>query len=174
MLRYGLIYGGIAGAITILVMVIGMMFATEPGAGTSSMLVGYLIMLLAMVMIFVGMRQYRDREQGGLISFWTALKLGALMALVAGVAYVICWEIYLGFTGSAFIDGYTAAAIDKLDGQGLPEAELQKKIDEINKMGEMYGNRLFRMPMTMLEILPVGLIVAAISAWIVQRKPSVV
>ena len=172
MLRYSLIYGGIAGAITILVMVVGMAFAEEPGAGSGSMIVGYLIMLVAMVMIFVGMRRYRDSEKGGIISFWTAFRLGALMALVASAAYVTCWEVYLAATGYEFMGEYTAAAIEKLREQGLGEAEFTARVEEIDRMSAMYENPFLRLPLTMTEILPLGLIVALISAWIIRRKPS--
>ena len=56
--------------------------------------------------------------------------------------------------------------------QGLGEAEFTARVEEIDRMSAMYENPFLRLPLTMTEILPLGLIVALISAWIIRRKPS--
>ena len=53
---------------------------------------------------------------------------------------------------------------------GTPEAEIEKTQKEMTEFGEMYKNPLIRFPMTMLEILPVGVIVTLISAALLRRK----
>jgi hypothetical protein len=54
---------------------------------------GYLTMLVGLSSILVAVKQHRDRELGGVIRFWPALGLGLAIAAVAGVAYVIGWEM---------------------------------------------------------------------------------
>jgi len=75
---------------------------------SNSPLVGYLVMLMAMSLIFVGVKRYRDQTLGGVIKFWPALGLGVGIAVVAGIAYVIGWESYTSIAGfdfqTAFLD----------------------------------------------------------------------
>ncbi len=169
MLRYALIYGAIAGAISITVITLGLVFGD---GNTGSQAFGYLIMIVALAMIFVGVKRYRDRDLGGVIKFGPAFMLGLAIAGVAGIAYVLGWEAYLASTGHAFIGEYTAGVIEAKRAAGMAGAELEKLIAEMDAMVENYANPLFRMPMTFLEIFPVGLIIALISAALL-RNPKV-
>lgn len=170
MARIALIYGGIAGIITISVMTAGIVFSGGEGAG-SSQFVGYLIMLVALTLIFLGVKRYRDRELGGVIKFGPAFGLGVAIAAVAGAFYVAGWEGYLASSDYAFIHEYTDGLIEKKREAGVTGEALDKFITEMEAMVQTYGNPLFRMPMTFMEIFPVGLIVALISA-IVLRNPK--
>ena len=164
MIKIAGVYGGIAGLIVITTMITGIMIS-----GEGSLWLGYLVMLVALSMIYFGVKRYRDREQGGVIKFGKAFLMGLSIAAVAGVVYVFVWEIYLASTDHAFIEQYTSAAIEKKEAAGVSGAELQKAIDEMEKMKEQYGNPLFRLPMTFTEIFPVGLIIALISAALLRN-----
>jgi len=59
------------------------------------MLVGYAAMLLAFSLVYVGVKSYRDRENGGVICFGKAFQVGLLISLVASTIYVITWMIDL-------------------------------------------------------------------------------
>ena len=56
--------------------------------------------------------------------------------------------------------------------KGATEAELQEKAAEMANFKEMYKNPLFVVVVTFLEVFPVGLIVALVSALILKRKPA--
>ena len=169
MFRLALIYGTIAGAISIGTITLGLVYGD---GNTSSQTFGYLIMIVALAMIFVGVKRYRDRDLGGVIKFGPAFILGLSIAVVAGIAYVAGWEAYLASTGHTFIADYTAGVIEAKRAAGLAGAELDKLIAEMDAMVENYANPLFRMPLTFLEIFPVGLIIALISAALL-RNPKV-
>lgn len=169
MLRYSLVYGGISGFITIVVM-IGIMSASGgEGVGTSQWL-GYLVMLLALSLIYFGTRRFRDIDQGGVITFKKALGLGLIIAVIAGLIYVLVWEVYLAFTGSAFIENYTNAMIAEAEAAGASAEELAAKRDEMAAMIEQYANPLIRLPITFSEIFPVGLLVALVSAGLLRTR----
>jgi hypothetical protein len=167
MVRYSLIYGGIAGVITIALI----MLTILTGVGNHSVALGYLIMLVVLSLIFVGVKRYRDVEKGGTIRFLPALGLGLAIAVVAAIAYVLVWEAYLASTGYTFMDEYVAGAIADLRARGGPEAAAQ--IAELETMTESYNNNpLFRFGITFVEIFPVGLLVAVVSAALL-RNPRV-
>ncbi|MEO1014850.1 MAG: DUF4199 domain-containing protein [Pseudomonadota bacterium] len=168
MLRIALIYGGIAGAIVISVIIAGL--GLGDGAHTGSQAFGYLVMLVALSLIFIGVKNYRDRDLGGVISFAQALGAGLAIAAVAGVIYVAVWEAYLAATDYAFMGDYAAGIIEKKKAAGVSGEDLDKLIADMEKMKASYANPLMRLPMTFLEIFPVGLIVSLVSAALLRNR----
>ena len=120
MKRLILVYGTIAGAILVASIVVTM------GLEYHSMVVGYLSMLAALTMVFVGVKRYRDEHLGGAIRFTAALGVGFGIALVASLFYVLAWEVYLYATDYAFMAEYTAEVIEARRAEGASAAELAK------------------------------------------------
>lgn len=174
MFAIALRYGAISGAIVISVITLGIALSAGQGHGhaLSSQWLGYLVMIVALSMIFLAIRDYRNNTLGGVIKFLPAFGLGLLVATVAGVAYVIGWEIYLAATNYSFMDNYVAQMIEAKRAAGASGAELESYIAQLNEMKTAYANPLFRLPMTFAEIFPVGLLIALISAAIL-RNPRV-
>lgn len=165
MFRMMLVYGAIAGAIAIGAMLIAM------STGGHSLVVGYLILFAALSMIFVGIKTYRDRQLGGVIRFSTAFAVGIGIALMASIVYVIVWEIYLAATDYAFMDEYVRATIEAERAGGASAAELAKMQAEMSAMGDSYNNSLpMRIGFTLLEILPVGLLITLVSAALLRNS----
>ncbi|MBX3703769.1 MAG: DUF4199 domain-containing protein, partial [Steroidobacteraceae bacterium] len=84
---------GIAAGLIVAIPMCLLVATSEPGDAGQSHVVGYLIMLLALSLVFVGVKRLRDREYGGVIRFVPALLAGLGISAVAGVIYVIGWEI---------------------------------------------------------------------------------
>jgi hypothetical protein len=166
-MRYALVYGGIAGAIVITVLVAGLAFDLHSHA--TSEWFGYLVMLVALSLIFVGVKRYRDVECGGVIRFGRAFGVGLGIAAVAALVYVVVWEIYLAASGVDFMAQYTGIVVDGMRAKGATAAEIQARISEMRQMAEMYRNPLLRIPITFVEIFPVGLLVALISAALLRN-----
>jgi hypothetical protein len=169
-MRYAFVYGAIAGAIAIGILVAG--FVLDVSNHATSLWFGYLVMLVALSLIFVGVKRYRDVECGGIVRFGRAFGLGLGIAAVAGLVYVLGWEIYLAASGWDFMRDYAGTVIDGMRARGAPAAAVEAKVAEMRGMAEMYRNPLFRMPMTFVEIFPVGLVVALVSAALL-RNPRV-
>ncbi len=171
MFRTILVYGAIAGTIIIATMVTGLMLAGGEGT-TGSMWFGYLTMLVAFSLIFVGVKRYRDKALGGVIKFWPAFGLGLGIGAFAGVFYVIGWEISLHMTDFAFIDTYREGMQKAYEAKGLAPDVLTTKLIGLDKMMVNYMNPLYRVPMTFLEPSPVSFVVALVSAALL-RNPKV-
>jgi hypothetical protein len=133
---------------------------------------GFASMFLAFLMVFFGIRAYREKDGGGAISFGRAFKVGILITLITCTIYVIAWEIiYYGFMPD-FMDNYSKYTLDKMRAAGESAATITTKQAEMARFAEMYKNPLVNIPLTFLEIFPVGLIVTLVSAAILRRKPS--
>lgn len=168
MLFIALVYGGIAGAISIGTIVFSMLVSSAAHPGSEWL--GYLIMILAFSLIFFGIKRYRDQDKGGIIKFVPALLCGLAIAAVASIAYVLVWEIYLAATNNAFIHDFAAAYIDQKQAEGLAGDALAAEQAYVDGILVAYNNPLFRMAITLSEILPVGVIIALISALVLRNR----
>ena len=167
-MRYAFIYGGIAGAIAI--SLISAMIGMElTGHDETAMWVSYLIMLMALSLIFVGVKRYRDVECGGIIRFGRAFVLGLGMAALSGLIYATGWEIFQAVSGYDFMGEYSASMLERMRAEGASAAAIEAQAAELRGFEQSYRNPLFRVPMVFLEIFPVGLLVALLSAALLRN-----
>jgi polyferredoxin len=167
MIRIIFTYGLISGVVIIL-SITGTTF-TVGDYGGASLWLGYLIMLVALSSILVGVRQHRDQTLGGVIKFRTALMVGLGIALVASLAYVLIWEVYLAATHYSYMDKYAAAGLAAKRAAGVTGAAYAKAVADAETMRRQYANPLYRLPETFLEIFPVGLLIALASAALLRN-----
>lgn len=138
--------------------------------GSTGMVVGYTSMVLASLMIYFGIRQYRDTVGNGEVQFWQAVKVGLGISAVAIACYVITWEIvYYGFIPD-FGERFAAEAIERARAAGATEVELTAKAAEMAKFAEMYKNPLINIAFTILEPLPVTLLFTFVSAGLLRGR----
>src|SRR5690606_635165 len=116
-------------------------------------------------LIYFGIRNYRNKQLDGFITFGKAFKTGFFIALIASTMYVVTWLFYYYLFVPDFLDYYIDYVL-KL----TPEAELADKTQEMENFKEMYKNPLFVVLVTYAEVLPVGLVVALISSLILKKK----
>lgn len=169
MKRIILIYGAGAGLAVILSIILGLLLSGGGEMPRAQKVVGYLIMLIALSLIFVGIRRYRDHHLGGAIGFGTALLVGIGIAAAAAAVYVAVWEIYLAMTDYTFIETYTRGVIVSEQAKGATPSDLRDTTEKMEILKSRYGNPLFRLRMTFMEIFPVGLLIALLSSTALRR-----
>lgn len=169
MLKRILVYGLIAGLIAGLPLSAFVIYGRDnpPGQG---MLIGYTIMLVALSTIFVAVKRHRDEALGGVIRFWPALGLGLGISVVAGILYVVAWEASCAATHFDFASVYAASLIEQKRAAGASAVELAKFTAEMATFKAQYANPLYRLPMTFLEIFPVGVLVSLFSAGLLRSR----
>jgi len=138
--------------------------------GVASMWLGFLVMIVAFSAIFVAIRQYRDQALGGVIKFSTAALLGLGIVAIASIVYVIVWEIYIHATDFSFMDQYANAILDDKKAAGVSGPEWDALVKEMEQMNSSYRNPLVRLPMTFLEVFPIGLLIALLSAAMLRNS----
>lgn len=142
---------------------------TGPPPEPWGMIFGYVGMLLALSMIFVGIRRHREVAGGGVIGFWPAFGLGLAISLVAAILYVVAWEISLAFSDTDFIAEYGRQMIAGMEAKGASPQEIAKASADLAQFAASYADPMFRLPMTFLEIAPVGLLVSLVSAGLLRN-----
>ncbi|HEV7331865.1 MAG TPA: DUF4199 domain-containing protein [Flavisolibacter sp.] len=172
MKRTVLVYGAIAGVVVSLFMAATMLVTANnetAHTGAGSMVIGYLGMLIAFTFIFVAIKSYRDKENGGSIGFGKAFGMGILIAFIASTLYVATWAlVYQAFLPD-YMETYSAVMIAEAKAS-LSGAALQAKIDEINKAKALYATPWGFALFTYAEILPVGILVSLLAALVLKRK----
>jgi len=164
-----LTFGLIAGVIISVLMDGSVLLGDKIGSG-HSLLLGYANLVASFLLVYFGIRSYRDNTLAGQISFGRACACGILITLLTTVCYVVTWEIiYFNFIPH-FMDGYFAAQIHKVQASGLDPATIAAKVADIQHSQQLYQNPFVNMAYTFIEPLPVGLIITLISAVLLRRK----
>jgi len=162
-----IVCGLIAGLIVSAVMIISI---ATGHSNENGMLIGYASMILAFSLVFVGIKNYRDKYNNGIISFGKAFRIGLYIVLIASTMYVVAWLIDYFFFIPDFGEKYAAQMIDKLKASGASQVEIDNQSKEMASFTKMYKNPFFNALITYAEILPVGLVITLISALILKRK----
>jgi hypothetical protein len=168
-----LTYGLISGAIISGLMLLTVAFVDRIGFDRG-VIVGYTTMVLAFLMVFFGIRSYRENVGGGAISFGRAFAVGILIMLITCVIYVLTWQFEQRAFFPDFMDKYAAHVIEKARAAGASTEELRRQTEELKSFKEMYAKPVYNVLFTILEPLPVGLVMTLISAAILRkrRKPE--
>lgn len=164
-LTFGLIAGGILSAS----MIIALPFRDAIGLDRA-MVIGYTTMVLAFLMIYFGVRSYRDNVADGHVGFGRAFSVGLLITAVATVCYVATWEVIYFKVTPDYGEAYAAQAVEKARKSGATEAELAAKTAEMAEFQQMYKNPFYNAAVTFLEPLPVGLLFSLIAAGTLSRR----
>src|SRR5437773_10172292 len=164
-LTFGLIGGAIMAA---------MMFATLPFVDKIGFdkgeIIGYTTMILAFMLVFFGIRSYRENVSGGRITFGRAFAVGILITLVACVCYVVAWEIIYFKFMPEFVDKYASYMVEKVKASGASQQVIDAKLQEMKNFRAMYNNPFINAAISFFEPFPIAFIVTLISAAIFMKK----
>ncbi|CAH0994078.1 hypothetical protein EMA8858_00185 [Emticicia aquatica] len=162
--------GLISGTIISVFTVCSIAYCYTSGNFNGNMLLGYTAMILAFSLIFVGIKNFRDKDNNGLITFGIAFKIGIYITLISSSIYVLAWLIDYYFFIPDFMEKYSSQMLQNAKSAGANQAELTAKETEMTGYKEMYKNPLGVIFLTYMEIMPVGLVVSLISALILRKK----
>ncbi len=165
-------YGLIGGAIVSLFMVFTIPFMDADTDMGNSELLGYATMIVALSTIFIGVRSYRNNQLEGYISFGKAFLTGLYIAVIASTLYVITWMILSHFFLPDFMDTYINNMVEQMKESGSSQAEIEAYLGEMNEWGELYKNPFFKILITYMEILPVGLLISLLTALTLKKNKS--
>ena len=161
----GLIAGGIVSGL----MAISMVMYTRNPDINHSYVIGYASMILAFSLVFVGIKMFRDKHNGGAVSFGKAFMIGFYISLIASTMYVAVWALEYKYVFPDFMEKYSIQTINQIKAAGKSQAEIDAKLKEMAMYRDMYKNPVFFTLLTYAEILPIGLVISLISALILKK-----
>lgn len=165
---YGLI-GGLISTIGYLITTTGEMDAHHMKYG---MIYGFASMIIAFSLMFIAIKTFRDKQNGGTITFGRAFLMGLWMALITSTIYVAVWLIALYNFHPDFAEKYTGFQMEQMKAEGATAQELAVQAVKNAEFVEQYKNPVVVILYTFMEILPIGLLIALIAAAILKKKPN--
>ena len=161
-------FGLISGAVMALFMAATVPFIGDHGV--RDLIVGYAGMVAAFLLVYFGVRSYRDNVLGGAISFGRAFAAGILIAAISSLCYVATWEvIYYKFMPD-FYAKYGNSVVEQARTSGKSETEVAKVRADMDTMVKRVENPLFVTVLTFAEPFPVGFVIALVSAGVLRRR----
>ncbi|CAM3065377.1 hypothetical protein SPAN111604_01955 [Sphingomonas antarctica] len=167
MARTIFIYGLVAGVLTLTLVGVGAGILGFDH-GVEGMVWGYVSMVVGLSVMFVGVRRYAEAH--GPLTFVQAFLPAFGIFVFAGLIYVVGWEAYLAATHYTFAEEFASQTVAAKVAEGATAAELVKLEADMAHFKLQYANPLFRLPMTFLEIAPIGLILSLLAGF-AMRTP---
>jgi Protein of unknown function (DUF4199) len=164
--KYGLISGAISAALLLLVAIIN----KDKFHNEYSMLIGYSCMIAAMSFVYFGVKNYRDVQNEGTISFKQAFLIGLSIMLISCVLYALMWLIIYYTMFPNFMEDMINFSIESMQKAGVSQAEITKSMESMNQWKEWYKNPILVFLITLLEPAPVGFVFSLVSALILKKK----
>ncbi len=165
-----LTYGFISGLIVMLLSYFILWMNMDMENMDTGMWIGYTIMVIALSIIFMAVKSFRDTNRNGQISFGKGFLIGLYITLIAGCLYATAWEIYYRNDGGNFMDKYIEKYENELRASGTTEAQINEELAKMNDMKESYKNPVIRFGFTLVEILPVGILISLIAALLLKKN----
>ncbi len=164
-----LIFGSVLGAFLCINVIIMMnLLYNNPTMETHDFL-GYIALVIVHSLLFFGVRNYRNKQLDGFISFGKAFNTGLLITLLASTIYVVVGLLYYYLFLPDFIDKFIENVLHY-----TPADELAAKTEQMESFKEMYKNPFFAIIFTYAEVFPIGLVVSLISAFILKKKRKII
>jgi len=164
-----LTFGLISGVVSSLLMLLTVPFMHRIGYD-KGLIVGYTGMLLSFLLVFFGIRSYRENVGGGEITFGRAFTVGILITLISCAFYVLTWELVYFKLMPNFWQDLTTYSISQLKASGATQQVIEAKAQEMAAFQKSYNNPLINVAYTFIEPFPVGLIVTVVSAAILRKR----
>lgn len=166
-LTFGLISGAMSAA---------MMLATLPFVekidSDKGLILGYTTIVLAALMVYFGVRSYRENVGGGHLTFGRGFAVGILITLISNACYVGTWEIIYYKLMPDFADKYAAHMVERAQASGATPEKMKEALLKAKQFKEMYDNPAINVAMTFMEPFPIGLLVTLASAGILRKRDS--
>jgi hypothetical protein len=172
MKRVVVTFGIIGGVLISAMMLITIPFEDKIGFDHGA-IVGYTTMVASFLLVYFGIRSYRNNLGVGRITFGRAFAVGILITLITCVFYVVTWQVMYFYFMPDFMAKYGGHEVEKLRASGASEAAIQAKLVENHKVKAIEDNPLTNAAMTFVEPFPVGLLITLISAAVLRRKDPV-
>ena len=168
-----LTFGIISGVIMAVLMGATTAFADRIGFDRA-VIVGYTTMLISFLLVFFGIKSYRDNVGDGHISFGRAFTVGILITLITCAFYVVSWEILYFTVLHDFPEKYANYYAEKSRAAGATAAQIAQQAEEMKQMKVLLDNPLLSAAVIFIsEPLPVGLVMTLISAAILRKRRRV-
>src|SRR5215475_5969320 len=164
-----LTFGLISGAFSAGLMLGTLPFHDKIGFEKGGYIIGYTAIVLSALLVFFGVRSYRENVAGGRLTFGRGFVVGILITLISSACYVAtCEVVYFKFLPD-FADKYAVHMVERAKASGASQQNLDETQQKATQFKQMYNNPAINIALTFMEVFPIGLGVTLISAGILRK-----
>ena len=164
-----LTFGVISGLISAVTMLATLPFMHKISSD-KGLILGYTTIVLAGLLVFFGVRSYRDNVSGGKLTFTRGFAVGILISLLSNCFYVATWEVVSYKFMPDFAEKYASQMVEQAKSSGASQQKIDETARQAADFARNYHKPLYNISMTFLEPFPVFLVITLLSAAILRKK----
>lgn len=164
-----LVFGLISAAVST-----GLMIATVPFIHSvryeTADVLGYTSIVLAALLVFFGIRSFRENAAGGRLTFGQGMAVGVLITLVSAACYVAAFQlVYFRFVPD-FGEKFAACMVERARAAGSTPQELDAVAKQAETLKGLYDKPAANAALSFAMSFPIGLAATAVSAAILRKR----
>jgi hypothetical protein len=164
-----LTFGLISAAVSIGLMLASLPFLNTHGYETMDV-IGYASMVAAALLVFFGIRSYRENAADGRLTFGRGLVVGLLITLISTLCYVVAFQlVYFKFVPD-FGERFAACMVECARASGASAQEIDQTAKQAEMFKGMYDNPAANAALTFAMSFPIGLLASVTSAAILRKR----
>ncbi len=164
-----LTFGLLSGAVSTVMMLVTEPFI-DPAKHATADILGYSAMLLSALLVFFGVRSYREHAGEGRLTFGRGVAVGLLITLVSTLCYIVAFEVMYFGIAPDFGDRFSACMIERARAAGGGPQEIETVTEQARTLKRLYDHPITNAALTFATSFPVGFVGSLISAAILRRK----
>lgn len=168
-IRFGLLFGI---ALWIGFFVSHAIFGDSPENYNSSEIVGYSVMIVSAIAVIYGIKDYKQNQNGGQLSFFSGFGVGAAISAIAGLMFGAYILLYLKFINPEFTQTYMAYYEQQIKNSGATEEVMQQQLAELASYSDMMSNDFAQAAVMFVTVLMIGLLFSLVAAFAMRTSAN--
>lgn len=137
-------------------------------------IIGYASIVASLIFVYLGILRYREKENGGQLSFGKGLGVGTLITLFPSVAFGLFSWLQMSILDPGYADKYYGYYSEKLR-RSTPPPELEAALKELAAEKAFFSNPIAQFLVMFLTVFVIGIIITLISTLILKKnKPHII
>lgn len=131
---------------------------------------GYSAIVLSALIVFFGIRSYRQHTADGRMTFGRGFAVGILITLVACAFQIVTFQILYFKVLPDFGEKWSACEVDRARSKGGTPQDVAAAEKNAQMFKKLFDNPATNALVTFATSFPIGLVVAGVSAAILRRR----
>ena len=167
-------YGLYSSVFLVIMFIISFLVFKEGTSGSE--LFGYSAMLLSMIFVFLGIRQYREEVGKGSLSFWQGFKTGLQIVSFPSLSFGLFTLLYVTVINPEFTETYYAKMIEKtqveMTAEGATPETIEEKLAKMASEKEFFTNPFMQFLVMGATVFLIGIVASLISSFVLKKEPK--
>lgn len=136
-----------------------------------SEILGYVSILVSMIFVFLGIREYREAVGKGHISFWQAVKVGLMIVAIPSVVFGLFNVFYVMVLDPDFMDNFYQKSLADMKASMSAE-EYAIESAEMESQKKMFMNPINQFFVMGATVFLMGIITSVLSSFVLKTESN--